>query len=528
MTMTNDAVLLSEVERLRAQVAQLERRLADQQSEDYSGQQEFQTILHAITENTPDVIYMKDRKGRYLLANSSTAELIGLPVDQIIGKTDAEIFPSETADELIEHDSQVITTQKPKVYEEKIPKNGVLHTYLITSTVCQNDQGKVIGILGIARDITERKRAERALAEAHAELEQQVADQTREIRESHERFRVIAEAIPIPVVITGESDGQILYANARAAEEFGGPKKELVGRKSLEFYQDPKARQALLDELEKAGSVKGFELSIRVDDGQLRWVSVWLQPITFDGQASVLAGFLDITNRKQDEERLESDRRLLRRLLDLHERERQLTAYEIHDGMVQDMTAAVMFLEAHAEQISAQNEISRTHLERAIRLIQDNIDEARRLINGLQPPILEDCGVIPAVENLIEEVRATSGLEVVFEHLIDFDRIAPALEKAIYRIVQESLNNVWQHSKSDFAKVQLVQSNQWLKICVTDHGTGFDAKKQDNRKYGLRGIRERARLLGGSAEIKSVFGKGTRVLVSLPLNDVLLPSADGV
>jgi two-component system sensor histidine kinase DegS len=114
-------------------------------------------------------------------------------------------------------------------------------------------------------------------------------------------------------------------------------------------------------------------------------------------------------------------------------------------------------------------------------------------------------------------------LTIQFVHDVQFSRLAPALEMAVYRIVQESLNNVRQHSGSQTARVELTQRKDRLVITIEDWGKGFDPAKVRPKRYGLTGVRERARLLGGRAKIKSAVGQGTRIDVELPLTDVLSP-----
>ncbi len=232
----------------------------------------------------------------------------------------------------------------------------------------------------------------------------------------------------------------------------------------------------------------------------------------------------ELTKQLQQHEReLMSERRLLKRLLDLHERDRQLVAYEIHDGIVQDMTAASMFLQAAASAIPADKEAAKSSFEKALRLVRESIDEARRQINGLRPPVLEDEGLVKAIDSLAEETAAKYDLPVTFQHDVRFERIAPALELSVYRVVQEALNNARRHSQTPRVEITLVQEDDSLAISVVDFGVGFDISGVPRGRCGLTGIQERARILGGSADITSEPGKGTRIHVRLPLTDALLP-----
>jgi len=221
------------------------------------------------------------------------------------------------------------------------------------------------------------------------------------------------------------------------------------------------------------------------------------------------------------------ERSVLQRLLDLHDRDRQLIAYEIHDGIVQDMTAALMFFETAAESLREKGQRAAEHYLHGIQLLRSSIHEARRLINGLRPPVLDEFGLIDAIGNHIEELRSQSAIEIDFEHDVQFTRLAPVVETAIYRIVQEALNNLWQHSRTQRAAVSIHQRDQHVEIVVRDWGRGFDPGQVKPKRFGLLSIRDRARLLGGEALIASAPDQGTTVRVSLPVTDVLLPNQAG-
>ena len=143
--------------------------------------------------------------------------------------------------------------------------------------------------------------------------------------------------------------------------------------------------------------------------------------------------------------------------------------------------------------------------------------EARQLINGLRSPILDELGVVAAIEDLISQNSNQDKPEIDFVHHLDHERLTPSLENVVFRIVQESLTNARRYSQSDRVLVRLTQRDDYIRIEVQDWGIGFDPRKVGDGHFGLEGIQERARLFGGSATIKSALGKGTRIVVQLPL-----------
>lgn len=203
-------------------------------------------------------------------------------------------------------------------------------------------------------------------------------------------------------------------------------------------------------------------------------------------------------------------------LLRWHEQDRRLIAYEIHDGFVQDATGAMMQLDALLDSGRIAEGRGRQEVDVALRLIRKAVAEARRLICGLRPPILEELGVVSAIEYLVDD-QPPGGPSIDLCVDVQFARLEPLLEGTIYRIVQEAITNVRRHSGSDRAEVRLTQEGDRLKMEVRDWGVGFDPNGIQGTRFGLRGISERARLLCGRARIDSSPGKGTRVLVDLPL-----------
>jgi two-component system sensor histidine kinase UhpB len=261
------------------------------------------------------------------------------------------------------------------------------------------------------------------------------------------------------------------------------------------------------------------EYRLLTKSGEYRWFSARGKAIWDEqGQPLRMSGSLrDITPHKQQEEALQNEQRVLRQLLEMTERDRRLMAYEIHDGLVQYVTGALMHLEVFALKQPIAEPRGRQEFDFSLRLLRESVDEARRLISGLRPPILDESGIVPAIEYLLHEQRGSGGLVFEFIHDVEFDRLAPAVESALFRIAQEALSNVRRHSKSQRARVELIQVTERLRLVVQDSGVGFDTTRVPDGRYGLQGIRERARLLEGGVQIESQPGQGTRITVELPL-----------
>ncbi|MBN1911926.1 MAG: sensor histidine kinase [Pirellulales bacterium] len=212
----------------------------------------------------------------------------------------------------------------------------------------------------------------------------------------------------------------------------------------------------------------------------------------------------------------EQERLLLRQMLRAHERDRRLTAYEIHDGLVQHAVAARMYLESICQAEGTLGAEATDKLRQATRQLDAAILEARRLIGGLRPPVLDERGVAAAIHHLVGD-QPEEGPVVLMDARLESRRFEPLLEATAYRIVQEGLTNARRHSQSDRVEVVLRESNDRLRIEIRDWGIGFDPKHVRTDCYGLRGMRERAELLHGWLEVKSTSGEGTRIIVELPI-----------
>lgn len=282
-----------------------------------------------------------------------------------------------------------------------------------------------------------------------------------------------------------------------------------------EFCQRERLKSvSIIPVLHKGRSLACLGVASRTSREFPSWVSRLLESI-----ASQIGG---VIARIQAEDELEKEQRLLKQLLELHERERKLVAYEIHDGFVQPLTGALMTFEASQQRLQSQGVAAMQDVfQSGLRLLRESIQEARHLISSLRPPILDDLGIVPAIEYLVCEGQTKFQVSIDYVHHVEFERLSPPMETTIFRIVQESLTNALRHSRSDQVAVRLFQEGNRLRIEVEDQGVGFDREQVDRNRFGLRGIQERARLFGGHAVIQSHPGRGTCIRVDLPLAEAM-------
>jgi PAS domain S-box-containing protein len=478
---------------------------ADERRQVEQERQKFASLV----ENSGDFIALADLNGGLFFVNAAGRKLVGIgPTESLADKTLADFLPAESARRLRDIELPAVQAEGRWTGESQLQnvKTGQIIDVLVNSFLVGDPQSRQpLCLATVERDITDRKRSEEA------------------VRASEQRFRQLAENIDEIFWVSEFDPRRMLYVSPAYDRVFG------VSRETL--YQDPDShlhlihpddRQRIAESLPRVRE-GGYDESFRIvrPDGTIRTIRSRGFPVRNEaGHVYRVAGIAeDITDAKRVEEELLSERRFLEHLLQVQEGERKLVAYDIHDGFVQALIATVMHLEGLAVDPGLLP-ATREKLKLPLKLLRDSIEEARRMISGLRPPIIDELGLVAAIEYLIHEAPGRT-TKVTFHHSVHFDRLDGVLENTLFRIVQEALTNVFRHSQSKTAEVTLIQTGDRLSLTVEDWGIGFDAQKMSGRQFGLRGIRERTRLFGGSADVRSSPGRGTRISVELPLESAL-------
>jgi signal transduction histidine kinase len=214
-------------------------------------------------------------------------------------------------------------------------------------------------------------------------------------------------------------------------------------------------------------------------------------------------------------------RDLVGRLLVAQEEERRRLAYEIHDGLTQIAVATYQHLQAFADEHPPDSARAQEQLEQTLELAQQTVVEARRVIAGLRPTMLDDFGLASAIRLQVEELRS-EGCQVNYEEKLGDERLPVELETALFRVAQEALTNVRKHAQSTQVDVVLERLEGGIRLQVKDRGRGFRPTEVSNgggpgERVGLSSMRERVTLLGGELEVRSEPGKGTIVVADVPL-----------
>ncbi|GBC87510.1 Oxygen sensor histidine kinase NreB [bacterium HR12] len=331
-------------------------------------------------------------------------------------------------------------------------------------------------------------------------------------------WRAVFEESTEAIVISRAEDGTILDANEAWCRMTGFAREELLGRSAVELgmWPDPDERRALLEAARAAHGPGTVLVRAARRDGSIRYGEVHARAVEVAGEEILVASVRDVTDRFEAEE---ERRRLLSELLAEREEERQRIALDLHDDVLQSLTAALLQLQLLAEEDGTEG--GRGRIERIERALRETLGRLRDFTFQLHPPSLDRVGLAQAVADLGDHLTAGRDVRVTVEDRTA-RRLPPRTGIVAYRIVQEALTNVLQHAEARSAVIRLETVGDELHVLVRDDGRGFDPEAVGEGP-GIRTMRQRVELERGSLRIRSAAGRGTEVEVRLPL----APTAEG-
>ena len=436
--------------------------------------------------------------GRLVDANDAFLRLVDYDRDDLPFRL-SDITPEEHRDEdKLAIESLQACGAGTTIEKEFVSKEGRRVPALVGATRMPDSTTECIAF---AIDIAEQKEAEEAL------------------RRGELRLQLVMDNVPALISYV-DREMRYRYVNRGYEEWFGRPRDEMIGTHPWDnigasAYQRTREHfDAVL-----AGEPRDFENEIPLGRQSSRWAQVHLIPDRGDdGQVlGFYAMIKDITEQKRAEHAAEDERNLLRKLIDIQERDRRTVAYDLHDGLLQYLVGAQMQLDSCDMKVSNPGASGEKGLDLACDYLRKALREGRRLISGLRPPIIDEAGLVAAIEHLIAEISTDGKTRIAFDHESIEDTLPPLIESTLYRIAQEALANVRRHSGSKDALLQIRRRGSTIRLDVRDWGKGFHRSDVPPTRFGLEGIEERARLFGGKAVIASAPGRGTHIHVEMPL-----------
>lgn len=358
---------------------------------------------------------------------------------------------------------------------------------------------------------------EEAITELAAEIVER-RDAEEALKERETLYRALFDNVPVGLGLADMQGNLIAYNDFMLIP--GGWTREDIDRigNVAALYYDPAERTAALELARKQGFLDRFEVRFRRKDGGFYPALMSLKQIVIQGRPCWQSMCEDITDRKRAEEHVHA---LSQRILHVQEAERRRVARELHDGVNQLLSAARYRMERMGKK--SARVAPEVGAPEVLDLLDQAIQEVRRISQNLRPAVLDDLGLVAAMRSTCEELRRRTGIEVAFQCSRLPKRLTPDAEMALFRITQEALSNTERHARARNVRVEIRRHGPACELRIHDDGCGFDpssnslGRKDGKPGLGLVHMAERARLAGGSLSIKSAAGSGTEILARLPV-----------
>jgi PAS domain S-box-containing protein len=474
---------------------------------------ESEEVFRTLTENVSAGIYIY-RDSKFIYVNPTAELLTGYSRIELLGMSLYDLIHPGFRDTVRDRvEQRKLGRQVPSRSEDKITTKNGEERWMDVSAAPTSFCGEP-AVIATTFDITSRKWAEE------------------ELQRSEERYRTLFETAPDAVGVF-DANMRLLMTNERGAQLYGFKEaKELIGHSVYEFIapEDRERCQTEIEDMQRSGKLAVFECTgMRRDETRFDLETRATLIPNLEGQASsVLTVNTDITTRKCAEKALKVSQEQLRALSakvqSAREEEGTRIAREIHDELGGALTGIKWELETIDTRLSASNGDPaiadvRKQLTSMTGLIESTIDTVRRISSELRPGVLDDLGLVAAIEWQAQQFQKRTGLKVRWETDLETAAVSRDGATAVFRIFQEVLTNILRHSAATNIDIKLQQGSDRLELTVMDDGRGItDDERKNTLSLGLLGMKERALLVGGEVRIRGAEGKGTTVTVTIPLS----------
>jgi PAS domain S-box-containing protein len=467
---------------------------------------EAETKFRALVEKSLVGVYII-LDDKFVYVNPTIETISGYTKEELVGSDLSILIKDEKEMKTIKkHIKSRLSGEKDSVrYEINGMKKDGSFTHIEVFGSRTIYQGKT-AIIGTLLDITERKKWEISL------------------RESEERYKLLFDHSPLPMLVMDMQNYQFLDVNDAAVEHYGYSRNEFIGMSAIEIRPSEEVSDFYRRIRKQNPGLISMGLSRHCrKDGTIMDMDIFVHEFYHNNKRSRLVLALDVTEKLKAEKELLHTTKQLRELTayldEVREEERTTISREIHDELGQQLTILKMDIAWIAKKIYTLNDDSLVKRSgNALKMLDDTIKTVRRIAHELRPALVEDLGLIAALELQSGEFENRSGVKINFRSNKKQEDLPLPVARALYRIYGEALTNIGRYAKATIVLSSLLFKKDTISLTINDNGQGFDIKTIGNKKtLGLLGMKERTMLLGGRFEINSIPGKGTSISVILPV-----------
>ncbi len=503
-----------------------ERRRAEQEL------RQSESRFRAVVDLVPDVIWQNDPSGAADWFNRRWLDYTGQTLEQARAYGWFDVIHPDDRERSRSMFQRAVDAGQPLRLEYRIRRasDGAFRWFLVQALPLHDEAGRITTWFGTATEIHDQRIALEAL------------------REGEERLRLIVESATDYAIYTLDPGRRVTGWNPGSEATFGYAEREIVGRPhDILFTPEDRADGVPAAEAETArrdGRAADERWHLR-QDGSRFYASGVLTPMGDGGSLGFVKVLRDLTDRKRMEDDLRQARdelearvaertaelmranaarvELLRRLVRVQEDERRRVSRELHDGLGQELTALMLGLK-ELERAIPEGSPGRGRLREVEASVGRIGREAHDLAVELRPSALDDIGLGPALATYVAKWSERTGVAADFQSPgQDAYRLPPEVETALYRVVQEALNNIAKHAAAHYVSVIVERRPGEVTTLVEDDGKGFDPDQlgpAPERRLGIIGMRERLALLDGTLLIESGEGAGTTLRARIPLPEI--------
>lgn len=468
--------------------------------------------LKSTVDAIPDMLFRFDKHGMFIDCHAPKPELLYIQPIDFMWRKASEVLPPDLAHLIYRAIDTVGKINDVFIFEYQMLIKGETNYFEARANNCGNEETIII-----VRDITESKILHK------------------QIQTSEKKYREIFENTPIGIFYS-DSDGKLLDANSALVKMLGYNSTEELRGQSNHVEKIPSVsenKKMFLSALQEKKKLSNYIVDVFKKDGSkiLATVDAHFLHDTSNNSFYILGSIIDVTEKAKAEgerERLITEiqeahtqiNEASRRLLEVQESERKRIASELHDEVGQALTILKINLQTVGKVLNTQPALNIA--QQSVNIVDRLLNQVRDLSLNLHPAILDDLGLIKAIDWLVYQHEQISKVKIQFFNDLAEHEIPKQIKIACFRILQEALTNIIRHSGADYVQIEFQKTDSVIQLNINDNGVGFNKSEVSEKgakglSLGIINMKERARLIGGILDIVTRPSGGTSILFTFPI-----------